>query len=129
MANSNVFIPPELSKQISEREKVWLDFDRSQNFAAELGGLSSAVPNCAPSELQLRFGSDSTPLNELETVLPMLKENIETAHKLKAEMQSCYGQIEAIKQQEKKIIMIGVIAGVVVLLVLIFVIVNLASGS
>jgi hypothetical protein len=129
MSNSNVVVPPELIPLITEREKVWADVERSQKLSAEVGQLSSSVPNCAPAELQLRFGTDSTPLTELDTVLPMLKEKIETTRKLNTEKEGCFAEIEAIKRREKMTITIGVIVGVVILIVLIFVLIGLLSRS
>jgi hypothetical protein len=129
MPNSNVVVPPELVPLITEREKVWADVDRSQKLSAEVGQLSSSVPECAPAELQLRFGADSTPLTEIETVLPLLKEKLETTRKLNAEKKGCFAEIEAIKHREKMVITIGSIAGVVILIVIIFVIINFLSGS
>lgn len=129
MSNSNVVVPPELIPLITEREKVWAEVDRSQNLSAEVARLSSAVPECAPAQLQLRFGADSTPLAELETILPMLKEKIETTRKLNAEKDGYFAEIEAIKRQEKMIITIGIIAGVVIFIVLIFVLIGLLSSS
>lgn len=129
MSGSNVVVPPELSPLLIEREKVWADFDRSLNLSAEVSRLSSSVPECAPAELQLQLGADSTPFTELETVLPLLKGKIESTRKLNEEKTACFAEIEAIKQREKMIVTIGIIAGVVIFLVLIFVMISLLSGS
>ena len=129
MSSSNVIVPPDLSKLIIEREKVWVDFDRSQSFAGDLNQLSTQIPDCAPAELQLQFPADSTPLTELETVLPMVKEKIEAANRLKAEVKGCYDEIEVIKRKEKTLIIGLVVAGVLALLFLISVVVALVSRS
>lgn len=125
MASPNVVIPPELITLIDEREQIWAEVDRAQNLTAQLGQLSAQVPNCTPASLQLQFGADNNPTAELATILPLLKEKIEATNKLKAEVQASYNQIEAIKQQEKMIITVAVISGVVLFLILILVLVNL----
>ena len=129
MAGSNIIVPPDVSPLMAEREKVWADFDRSQNLSTEIKKLSSAVPDCAPAALQLKFGTDSTPLKELETVLPMLKEKIDTSNKLKAQITDCHAQIEAIKQKEKTIITIAAVAGGLVIFVVLILLISLVSGS
>lgn len=129
MSNSSIVIPPDLSQLIADREKVWLEFDRSQQLSAELNQLSSHVPQCAPANLQLHFGAGSTPPAELAAVLPMLKENIVTTNNLHAEMQACHTEIEAIKRQEKTLITIAVAVGVVILLVFFILLLYLVSGS
>jgi hypothetical protein len=128
MPNSNIVMLPDLTSLIAEREKVWEEVDRSQKLSAQLDQLSSHVPKGAPAELQLAFGTDSTPPAELEMVLPMLNEQIKTASKLNAEVKECYAQIEAIKHQEKMIMIGAVVGGAVVLIVLVLVIINLVSG-
>jgi hypothetical protein len=122
-----VVVPSELSALVAEREKVWTAFDMSQNLSDELNKLSSQVPQCAPAELQLPFGSDIAPPDQLAAVLPLLKEKIETARKLNANVQSCHNEIAAIKQREKMIIMAMAAGGVVLLLVLFFVAVSFLS--
>jgi hypothetical protein len=129
MSSLNVIVPPDLSKLIIEREKVWVDFDRSQSQARDLNQLSNQIPDCVPAELQLQFEADSIPPTELETVLPMVKEKIETANRLKGEVKGCYDEIEAIKRKEKTVIVGIAVAGVVVLLVLLIVVIALVSGS
>jgi hypothetical protein len=127
--SSNVMFPPDLSKLIIEREKVWGDFDRSQSLVADLKQLLTQIPDCAPAGLQLRFPTDTIPPTQLETILPMVKEKIETAKRLKAEVKGCNDEIETIKRKEKTI-MVGIaIAGVVALLLVLIVIVALISGS
>ncbi|MFL6255146.1 MAG: hypothetical protein ACJ74T_08980 [Pyrinomonadaceae bacterium] len=129
MSNSSVVIPPDLSPLITDRERVWLEFDRSQQLSAELNQLSSHVPQCAPANLQLPFGAGSTPPAELEAVLPMLKQNLATTNNLHAEVQACHSEIEAIKRKEKNIITGAVIAGVLLLLVLFILLLYAVSGS
>ena len=127
MPDSNVVVPPDLRQLINDREKVWADFDRSQNLSAELGKLSSHVPKCAPAELQLKFGAGSTPSAELGTVVPLLKEKIEAARKLNTDVKACYDQIEAIKHKEKIMTVVAAVAGVLVLFVLVLMLVKLVS--
>ena len=129
MSNSSVVIPPDLSRLIADREKVWLEFDRSQQLSAELTDLSSHVPECAPANLQLHFGASSTPPAELETLLPMLKEKLVAAHKLHAEVQACHAEIEAIKRQEKTFVAVAIAAGGLVLFVLFILLLYFVSRS
>jgi hypothetical protein len=128
MSSFNVIVPPDLSKLIIEREKVWVDFDRSQSQAGDLNQLSNQIPDCAPAELQLQFGADSIPPTEIETVLPMVKEKIETANRLKAEVKGCQEEIEAIKRKEKSVVVGIIVAGSIVLLILIIVSVAVVSS-
>lgn len=127
--NEVVVVPPELGALVADREKVWADIDRSQGLSAELAKLSSQVPQCAPAELQLQFGPESTPLAELAAVLPLLKEKISTARKLGADVKACQDEIAAIKQREKMTIVAIAVAAVVLLLVLLLVVGSLISGS
>lgn len=129
MSNSHVIVPPDFSKLIIEREKVWVDFDRSLRLAGDLAQLSNQIPNCVAAEPQMHFGSDSVPTTELETLFPMVNEKIATASRLKVEAKRCYDEIEAIKRKEKNLIIGMVVAGAIVLLILVIVIVTLVSGS
>jgi hypothetical protein len=126
---NEVILPPDLSELVSAREKIWAEVDKAQGLSAELGKLSSQVPQCAPAELQLQLGAASTPITELETVLPLLKTKIARAHKLNTEVKVCHDQIEAIKRREKTIIVIAAVTGVVLLFVLLLIGFNLFSAS
>jgi hypothetical protein len=128
MSGTNAVVaPPGLSELFAAREKVWESLDRSQSLTADLASLSSQVPNCAPAALQLQFGADSTPPAELATVLPLLKEKIETARKLSANVKTCYDEIEAIKHREKMTMVAAAVGAAVLLLLLIIVVASLLS--
>jgi len=128
MSSSNVIIPPDWSKLILDREKIWDDYDRSQSMVGNLDQMANQIPDCAPADIQMEFRPDSSPKTELETLVPKVKEQIETANRLKAEVQGCYNEIAAIKQKEKTTIIIMVVAGAVVLLVVLIVIVSIVSS-
>jgi len=128
MSTSNVIIPPDWSKLILEREKIWDDYDRSQRMVGDLSQLSKQIPDCAPADIQMQFGPDSIPTTELETLLPKVKEQIEAATRLKAEVQGCHNEIEAIKRKEKTTIVIMAVAGAVVLLILLIVLLSIVSA-
>jgi hypothetical protein len=127
MPGTNVIVPPDISKLIIEREQVWSEFDRGQGIAGKLRELAKRIPDCAPAELQLQFGPDSVPMVELETVYPMVQEKIDTASRLKAEVQSCYNEIEAIKKKEKTLMLALIAGGGVVLLIIVIVIIAVVS--
>jgi hypothetical protein len=129
MSSSNVIVPSDFSKLIIEREKVWVDFDRSRRLAGDLAQLSNQIPDCVPAEPQIQFGTDSIPPTELETLFPMVNERIATANRLKAESMRCYEEIQAIKGKEKTVIIAMVIGGSIVLLILLILIISLVSGS
>jgi hypothetical protein len=124
MSSSNVIVPPEFGKLISEREKAWADFDRSQSLAGALNQMAKEIPDCAPAEMQLQFGADSIPPAELEALLPLVKQKIETANRLKADVKSCYDEIETIKQKQKNVIIGLGVGGAVLLLILLIVLVS-----
>lgn len=128
MSSSNVIIPPDWSKLILDREKIWDDYDRSQSKVGDLSQMSKQIPDCAPADIQLPFGPDSLPTTELETLVPKVREQIETASRLKAEVQNCHTEIAAIKQKEKTTIIIMAAAGAVVLLIVLIVIVSIVSS-
>lgn len=127
--NDVVVFPPELGALVADREKVWADIDRSQGLSAELAKLSSQVPQRAPAELQLQFGPESTPPSELATIFPLLKEKIDTARKLGADVKACQDEIAAIKQREKMTVVAMVVGGVILFIVLLLIIASLISGS
>jgi len=128
MSNTSVVIPPELNQLIADREKVWLEFERSQQLSTELNKLSSHVPQCAPANVQLNFGPGSTPPAELEAVLPMLKEQLATTNNLHSEAQACHAEIEAIKRKEKTTITVAVVAGILILFVLFILLLYAVAG-
>jgi hypothetical protein len=128
MSSSNVIIPPDWSKLILDREKIWDDYDRSQSMVGNLGQMAKQIPDCAPADIQMQFGPDSLPTTELETLVPKVREQIETASRLKAEVQGCHNEIAAIKQKEKTTIIVMAVAGAVVLLVLLIVIIAIVSS-
>jgi hypothetical protein len=128
MSSSNVIIPPDLSKLIIEREKVWEGYERSQSMVADLNQLSGQIPDCAPAEIQMQFGPDSLPTAEIETILPKVKEQIAASNRLKGEVKGCHDEIEAIKRKEKTTIMVIVIGGGVLLLILIIIVVSVISS-
>lgn len=127
MSSANVIVPPDISKLIIEREKLWVEFDRAQGLAGDLRQLSQHIPDCAPAALQLQFGVDSIPTTELETVLPMVKEKIDVSNRLKGDVKSCYEEIETIKRRQKTVIISLAVGGAVLLLILIIVFVSLVS--
>jgi hypothetical protein len=127
--NEVIVVPPELGALVADREKVWADIDKSQGLSAELTKLSSQVPERAPAELQLQFGPESTPPAELAAILPLLKEKIDTARKLGADVKACHDEIAAIKQREKMTVVAMVVGAVVLFIVLLLVIASLISGS
>src|SRR5258708_32808347 len=118
MSTSNVIIPPDFSKLIIEREKVWTDYESSQRIVSDLTQISHQIPDCVPAEMHLEFGPDSLPTTELERLLPMVKEQIEAANRIKAEVKGCHDEIEAIKRKEKTTILIMAVGGVGLLIIL-----------
>ncbi len=127
MSSANVIVSPDFSNLIIEREKVWLESDRAQGLAADLSQLAKHISDCAPAELQLQFGADSIPTAELETILPMVKEKINAANRLKAEVKSSYEEIESIKRKQKSIILGLVVAGAVIVLILLIVLISIIA--
>lgn len=128
MSSANVIIPPDWSRLILDREKIWDDYDRSQSMVGDLNQMSKQIPDCAPADMQMQFEPDSLPTTELETLVPKVKKQIETASRLKAEVQECHNEIAAIKQKEKTTIIIMAVAGAVVLLILLIVILSIVSS-
>jgi prefoldin subunit 5 len=129
MSTSNVIIPPEFSQPIINREKIWADYDNSQRLAAELDQLLKHIPECESAALQLQFGIDSIPSNELQTVLTMLNQELETSNRLRDEANSCRAEIDAIKRKEKTIIMAAIGGGVVLVLVFLIIILSVLSNA
>jgi hypothetical protein len=123
MGNSNINIPSELGSLIYERQKIWAEVDKSRSHVTELSQLSSHVANCAPAELEAALSSQGTPPAELVAALALLKNEIESIDKLKAEMASCRMEIEQIQSRDRTVI-IAII--VVVLLLIIIVIAKVA---
>lgn len=129
MSGSNIIVHPAFNQLISEREKIWADFDRSKSVAGELNQLATQIPDCEPATLQLQFGADSIPPTEIETVLPMIKEKIAIANRLGTEMKGCYDEIESIKRKQKTVIVSLVAGGLVLLLILIIVVISAISSA
>jgi hypothetical protein len=126
MSSTNVIIPPEVNQLIAEREQVWTNLDRAQSLVTEFRKLCSLIPNVGPANLQLP-ASPNNPPTYLETTMQHIKQELATVEKLNAEVKSCHEQIEAIKRNEKMII--GLIAGGVILVLIIFIIVVAALVS
>jgi hypothetical protein len=127
MSSANVIVPPDISKLIIEREKLWLEFDRARGLATELSQVASQIPNCTPAELQLQFGADSIPPAEVASVLGLVKEKISAVDRLKADMQSRHDEIASIKQKQKTVIVSLAVGGAVVLLILLIVMISVIS--
>jgi hypothetical protein len=127
MSSANVIVPPDISKLIIEREKLWVEFDRAQGLVGDLKQLSQHIPDCAPAELQLKFGADSIPTTELEIVIPMVKEKINVSNRLKSEVKSCYEEIETIKRKQKTLIVGLAVGGAVVLLIVLILLISIIA--
>ncbi len=119
MPNSGVVISSDMSSFISEREAIWAEFERSQRMAGEIDHISPHIAACAPARLQSQFSAENSPMSELESVIPLLKSELETINRLNAQAKNCYDEIENIKRREKTIIIAASIAIIVVLLILI----------
>src|SRR5439155_22646870 len=111
MSTSNVIIPPDFSKPIIDREKIWTDFDSSRNLAGELNQLGKQIPECAAAEIQVQFDAGSIPPQELQTILHLLKRELETTNRLKTEVKGSQDEIEAIKRKEKTLIIAAIAGG------------------
>lgn len=122
MNSQPIIIPDELGRFIDERQRIWADVNKSQSHAAELNQLSSAIPNCAPAQLQSSFTKEQAPPTELASVLAALKNELANISNLGTEIMKHQAEIEEIRKRDKSIITALVVAAVVMIIILIAVI-------
>lgn len=128
MSNSNIIIPSELSKVLNEREKVLTNIERAQSLVGELGRLSSSIPECKPAGVQLQSPPENTPLTQIELALPLVKNEIATINKLKAEVKGCEDKIKNIHRKEKLIITISISAIIMIIIIILITVIVLLRG-
>ncbi|HKQ09098.1 MAG TPA: hypothetical protein VJ464_28505 [Blastocatellia bacterium] len=119
MSNTNIIIPADLTPLISERERVLQAADHSAKYVAELNQLSSQVADCPPAALQSTFSQAHTPPDQLASVLPLLKNELDNINRLRADIAGRQMEIEQIKKRDKVIVMVGVVAVILLVIILI----------
>lgn len=124
MSNPHIIIPSDLSALINERERIWQAANYSAQNVAELNQLASLIADCPPAVLQSTFTQERTPSAEIASVLPALKNELETINRLRADIAGRQVEIEQIKKRDRTII---IVAAAVVVLLLIILIVSLKS--
>ncbi len=117
MTDAGVIIPADVSQILSERVKIWGDFDKSQSRSVELGKLFPKIAKCDLAQIPAALTAEKTPPAELDAALAQL--NLELAKIAEAQMgiKTYQDEIQNIETERRILISLAVVIIVGVLLV------------
>lgn len=118
--------PDEVKHVVSDRNKIWSEFDTARNQAGQLNQIAQKIGDGTATEITEPFTKSNDPRPEIQRVLGEVNTQINELNQTEKEIADTQSQIEQIKRKAQTMTFLLIGAGVVVIIIIFLV---LSSSS
>jgi hypothetical protein len=117
MAESDIVIPSDVNKIITERVTLWERFDKSQSEINEMNSKNEPIAVSTPAQIPGELSTEKTPPAEIAAAYQLFQAELAKIGQFQNTIKEYQSEIKKIEDQQKLIITIAVIGAIILVVV------------